>query len=213
MARTQALDYANKRQKIKDAAALLIARNGFHNTSITDIAARCKTSKSRLYHYFESKEQLLFELLEEHAETLSQLSDQILNDPQTSPEDRLRDYAIALLRINITSRAKHAIILSELDRLPRKQTKKISTLLRRPIEALFETLGEINPALQQNETMQFSSAMMFMGMLNWTHTWFDQAGALTVEQFADMACNTFLSGFGTLELPHKATAELTKLEQ
>lgn len=201
MARTQALDYEDKRQKIKDVAADLIARNGFHSTSITDISDRCKTSKSRLYHYFDSKEQILYELLHEHAETLCELTDKVLNDPALPPEDRLRNYAVALLRVNVKSRAKHAIILSELDRLPRKQKKEISTTLRHPIEALFETLAEINPQLLAKESAQFSSAMMFMGMVNWTHTWFDQAGSLSVEQFADMVCDTFLSGFGTLRLP------------
>ena len=201
MARTQALDYEDKRQKIKDVAASLIARNGFHNTSITDIAERCKTSKSRLYHYFDSKEQLLFELLREHANALCTLSDNELGDTSRPPEERLRNFAIALMRINVKSRAKHAIILSELDRLPRKHRREISTTLRHPIEALYGTLGEINPNLRTNDAMKFSSAMMFMGMLNWSHTWFDQSGALTVEEFAGMACDTFLSGFGTLKLP------------
>ena len=62
MARTQAKDYLDKRRRILDAATVLFADKGFHATSVSDIAKACDTSKSRLYHYFTAKEQLLYEI-------------------------------------------------------------------------------------------------------------------------------------------------------
>jgi len=63
MARTQANDYKQKKAHIVDTATELFASKGFHATSIMDIAKACNTSKSSLYHYFESKEQLLYVIL------------------------------------------------------------------------------------------------------------------------------------------------------
>ena len=64
MARTQAADYDKRRAAIMKAASALYAKQGFHATSVSDIAAATKTSKALLYHYFPSKEDLLFEVMD-----------------------------------------------------------------------------------------------------------------------------------------------------
>ncbi|MDX9930487.1 MAG: TetR/AcrR family transcriptional regulator [Bacteroidales bacterium] len=51
------------RKKIMDAALELFAGNGFHSTSISDIAGRAGISKGLMYNYFESKEELLREII------------------------------------------------------------------------------------------------------------------------------------------------------
>ena len=60
MARTQAPDYEERRIAIIDKAAELFARRGFMGASVADLAAACQTSKSLIYHYFPSKEDILF---------------------------------------------------------------------------------------------------------------------------------------------------------
>lgn len=200
MARTKALDYEDKRTRIKEMAVKLFAKKGFHSTSITDISDACQTSKSRLYHYFDSKEQILFELLEDHADTLQAIAETALADTDGCPRARLRNYARALLEVNVKSKARHSIILSELDKLPRRQNAEIARKLRKPIEALYDTLSEINPQLKQNASLNFPSAMIFLGMLNWTHTWFSEKGDVSVDAFADLICDTFLQGFTTAQI-------------
>lgn len=48
-----------KKEKIIDTAIALFAENGFHNTSINQIATNAGVSKGLMYNYFESKEDLL----------------------------------------------------------------------------------------------------------------------------------------------------------
>ncbi len=36
--------------------------------------------------------------------------------------------------------------------------------------------------------------MLFFGMLNWTHTWYDPKGPVKPEAFARMASDVFLGG-------------------
>lgn len=48
-----------KKEKIIDTAIALFADNGFHNTSISQIANEASVSKGLMYNYFESKEDLL----------------------------------------------------------------------------------------------------------------------------------------------------------
>lgn len=53
-----------KRQLILDTALELFAENGFHTTSVSQIAKKAGVSKGLLYNYFESKEHLLKEIID-----------------------------------------------------------------------------------------------------------------------------------------------------
>lgn len=48
-----------KKEKIIDTAISLFAENGFHNTSISQIAQKAGVSKGLMYNYFDSKDDLL----------------------------------------------------------------------------------------------------------------------------------------------------------
>jgi len=50
-----------KRDAVVRAAAKAFNRNGYHNTSLDDVAAALEVTKPTLYYYVKSKEQLLFE--------------------------------------------------------------------------------------------------------------------------------------------------------
>jgi len=63
MARTQAADFEQRREKIVERAAQLFAERGFLGASIADLAKACKTSKSLIYHYYSSKEEILFDVM------------------------------------------------------------------------------------------------------------------------------------------------------
>lgn len=54
-----------KKEKIKRAAFLLIAKKGVDNTSMSDIAAACGVTKPVLYYYFKDKEDLIYNLVAE----------------------------------------------------------------------------------------------------------------------------------------------------
>lgn len=52
------------RSKILDSALELFATRGFHGTSMQDIADKADVSKGLAYNYFESKEKILFAILD-----------------------------------------------------------------------------------------------------------------------------------------------------
>ena len=70
MARTRANDYDKKRQGILSRSATLFAEHGFTGTSITMIAEACGVSKALMYHYYSSKDAVLFDLLQDHLQNL-----------------------------------------------------------------------------------------------------------------------------------------------
>ena len=52
-----------KKQKILMTALTLFVERGYYDTKITDIAAAVPMSTGLMFHYFESKEELLLELV------------------------------------------------------------------------------------------------------------------------------------------------------
>ena len=65
----------NKRSVIMQAAVELFANEGFHSTSISQIAQKAGISKGLIYNYFESKEELVKEIFLEGMEQLFSLFD------------------------------------------------------------------------------------------------------------------------------------------
>ncbi|HXC76625.1 MAG TPA: TetR/AcrR family transcriptional regulator [Candidatus Acidoferrum sp.] len=59
-----------RRRRVADAALHLFATRGYNVTSVDDIAARAKTSKSAFYEFFKSKEDCFRDLLAEEGGTL-----------------------------------------------------------------------------------------------------------------------------------------------
>src|SRR3954451_8639813 len=70
MARTRANDYDKKRFGILSRSAALFAAHGYTGTSITMIAEACGVSKALMYHYYNSKDAVLFDLLSDHLQHL-----------------------------------------------------------------------------------------------------------------------------------------------
>jgi AcrR family transcriptional regulator len=70
MARTRAPDHETQRDQILELAAAKFAQTSYPSTSMADLAAASGTSKARLYHYYASKEAILFDLLDRYTKRL-----------------------------------------------------------------------------------------------------------------------------------------------
>ena len=70
MARTQAKDHGAKREAILEAAARVFASEGFDRASMAALAHDAGISKANIYHYYDSKDALLFDLLDSHLKEL-----------------------------------------------------------------------------------------------------------------------------------------------
>lgn len=69
-----------RRQQILEAARRCIARQGYHQTTMNDIASEAELSKGALYWYFKSKDDVLVALCKhscnQHLEVLKQFTEQ-----------------------------------------------------------------------------------------------------------------------------------------
>ena len=82
----------DKRRAILDAAITVFARQGFHSARVSDVAAEARVAYGLVYHYFDSKEQMLNELFSERWKLLLEAS-QEMQRSDASPRDKLRGVA------------------------------------------------------------------------------------------------------------------------
>jgi TetR/AcrR family transcriptional repressor of nem operon len=75
---------------ILDAAARLISQKGFRQTSVDDVIEAAELSgKSHFYHYFSSKEELGYAVLERQFERFADRGLAMLSEPMIDPLERL----------------------------------------------------------------------------------------------------------------------------
>ena len=70
MARPKAIAHDRQRDLILTQATAAFAELGYPSASMAQLAAACGLSKAALYHYFPSKEALLFESLDRYTRRL-----------------------------------------------------------------------------------------------------------------------------------------------
>jgi AcrR family transcriptional regulator len=200
MARTQAADYVQRREGIVDRAADLFASRGFLGTSIADLADACKTSKSLLYHYYDSKEQILFDVMHSHVKALLDVAEDIAARP-IGAADKLRAMTREFMRLYLGAASRQRVLLNELANLPEAQRRIIVGIQRRLIDIIDKVLVEIRPDLAGRSPLRRPAVMLYFGMINWMHTWLDPAGRAKPAKIADLAINTFLNGIAKAEIP------------
>jgi AcrR family transcriptional regulator len=194
MARTQAPDFEQRRERIVAEAAELFARDGFRGSSINDLAGACGVSKSLLYHYFPSKEDILYAVMAGHL-------DQLIEDAaaavatEAEAEARLRRLLHDFMAHYVGASSRQKVLLNELGNLPPDRRRSVVAKQRNLIETVQGLLSEIHPALRGQGRRARVATMLLFGMINWTLTWFDPDGALSPGEVTEMVLDRILAPF------------------
>lgn|SRR5579871_5812977 len=193
MARTQAVDFEERRLAIVEHAARLFAERGFLGASIADLAQACAISKSLIYHYYDSKEDILFDVMHSHVRTLLDAAEEI-SERDVSSSEKLRELTLAFVRLYAGAAARQRVLLNELQCLSKKQRGTVIGIQRRLIAIVEGLLTELRPELAARRVMKAPAAMLYFGMINWMHTWLDPDGPVKPARIAELAANLFLDG-------------------
>lgn len=95
---------ADRRNQILDAAATLMSARGFTSTSVDDVIRSAKLSgKSHFYHYFKSKEELGYEVLNRQFERFAERGLAILREPLIDPLERLFLFIDGIVALQVES--------------------------------------------------------------------------------------------------------------
>jgi AcrR family transcriptional regulator len=193
MARTRANDYDKKRLGILSQSASLFAQHGFTGTSITMIAEACGVSKALMYHYYNSKDDVLFDLLADH---LNHLIAAVEAASESAGDGKERLFAIctALLEAYRGADAEHQVQISSLKLLPQAQQSVLKELERQLVVIFSDAIAATLPTVADRPDVLKPLTMSLFGMLNWHYLWFRDGKGMTREAYARMAAGLVLAG-------------------
>lgn len=201
MTRVRADDYEKKKQTILDKAAALIARKGFDVATMMDVAKACGTSKSHLYHYFASKEDLLYAIVHEHITQQAIELARIVGQPLPA-EDRFAQFVDSFVQGAARSRNEHLMLMNDIKFLPKQQLDEIQRLEIEITEMLESLLCDINPGLMAEKRVQKPYALLLFGMMIWTFSWYKRTGSITPRELAQRISYLFVNGFKAVPGEH-----------
>ncbi len=128
-----------KRSMIINAAETLFERYGYQKTSLDDIAREAQLGKGTIYYYFESKEDIFFEVVKEHAERFYKILKTELNK-HPKFEDRFSN----AIRLPIKLVYEHAATLLEaVKNLPNSYLQKLGSFRQENKQRIMDLLSEV----------------------------------------------------------------------
>ncbi|SPJ29063.1 TetR/AcrR family transcriptional regulator [Falsiruegeria mediterranea] len=198
MARTIAKDHDQKRAQILKSAARVFAREGFDRASMTQLARECGISKANIYHYYDSKDAILYDILEIY---LRELRDLICGIDLSGLDDaaRLRMVIAEILLAYQGVDDEHRVQISGMSALPEEQQKVLRGYQRDMVDYLSDILCQVAPGTFENSPGKLrSTTMSIFGMLNWYYMWNTGAGTQAREDYADLVTKLTLNGVGSL---------------
>src|SRR5436190_23719880 len=197
-----------RRVEICRTAAQIFRDRGYDATSVSDIARALGITKAGLYHYFESKEALLFEIT---AYGLDRVRDEVILPARAvrDPEARLRQLVIRHARIATQGRGAIAQIVDEVRALPPPARKRVEERMRAYFDLVRGTLVELRSAGRLRDVDPTVATFSLIGTILWLPRWFRQNGRLSQAQVANEIANIALGG---LLRPRRRTVRRRRLK-
>ena len=192
MARDTLVD---SRQEILRTAARLFQQRGYDATSMNDVAAALKLSKGGLYHRFQSKDEILFEIMD-HAMEITQ--ERVLAPVRgiADPQERLRALIRLHMEVVLSPRDREiTVMLHENHPLPPGLRKRINQRKKEYVHFVEGVIADVQKEAQRSRNMKGAvspraAAFALLGMINWIYQWYKPEGELQanslIPQFTEL---------------------------
>ncbi len=183
-----------KEQEIVTAALALFRDKGYHATSMQDIAAAVGLQKGSLYHYLESKEELLYRIaLDTISEYDRRLEAIVSSDLPAAEKLRRAVEAHVLMQSHDVGTVT---LLRDSGHLQPEQRQVIRDLTRRYAELVEAIIADGIATGEFRGADQKMATFAILGACNWIHRWYAPGGRLQPEQIAAAYVDFFLRGLG-----------------
>ena len=194
MARTRASDFEEKQHGLLLSAAAVFAEQGMEKASMAQIASHSGVSKALLYHYYPSKDSLIFAIILTHLVDL-EASVAAAVDETLPPEEQLRVLVGVVLEKYRGADDAHKVQLVGTSALSDEQRAEIRAVERQIVRRFSQVLARIHPGLDDPERpLLMPVTMSLFGMMNWVYMWFRDGGRITREDYAEVATTLILEG-------------------
>jgi AcrR family transcriptional regulator len=193
MARTRAVDFEAKQRGLLASAAAVFAELGMDKASMAQVAARGGVSKALLYHYYPSKDALIFDVIRTHLAALDAAL-AAADRPEDAPERRMRLLVRQVIESYRDADDQHKVQLTCAGGLSAEQAEEIRAIERRIVRRFSAVIRAINPGIETERPLLMPVTMSLFGIMNWVYMWFRPDGPISREEYADVVTTLVLDG-------------------
>jgi TetR/AcrR family transcriptional regulator, cholesterol catabolism regulator len=184
--------------RVLDHAAHIFCDKGYEGASMRDLSRASGMSLAGLYHYFSSKEELLY-LIQKHAfRTIIENARKRLA-AVSDPEERIRIFLENHLEYFLANKEAMKVLTHEAETLKDSRGGEIRAIKREYYRICFDLLEDLRRA----QGLEFSgrlAVLSLFGMINWIYTWHnprvDADPKALARQMGDIFLNGVLYGKG-----------------
>ena len=187
--------YDLRLKEILHTSARVFAEKGFHNASVRDISRETNVSLAGLYYYFQTKEELLFLILQDAFDSVVEDLEASIQDHQGP--DKIRFFVENHLRYFVENLAEMKVVSHESDSLSGPYREKIEEKKRAYLSRLTQILSE--PPLRDKRRKDGIdprlAALALFGMINWIYTWYNPKKKRSIKEIVEAMSEIFLHGY------------------
>jgi AcrR family transcriptional regulator len=181
----------DSRQEILRTAARLFQQRGYDANSMNDVAAALKLSKGGLYHHFQSKDEILFEIMN-HAMEMTQ--ERVITPVRgiADPVERLRALIRLHIEVVLSPRDREiTVMLHENHPLPPALRKRINQRKKEYVHFVESLIADVQRTrAAKGAVSPRAAAFALLGMINWIYQWYKPEGELQanhlIPQFTEL---------------------------
>lgn len=189
------IDSKQRLRLVVDAAARRFELQGFHGTSLQHIADDVGITKAALYHYLDSKEQLLFLIHDAFVSTMLASAEQFIAE-HDEPVEQLTFFVTDILDTVANYRPyvkaffrDYGVLEGELQAELREKRAHYEQLVETTIRAGIEQ-GTFSASLDPHR-----AALFLFGACNWSFQWY-RSDKDDVQELSRQWIQMLMSGFG-----------------
>lgn len=181
-----------RREEILHAALATVRDQGYHATTLDDIAERLGIRKTALYHYFPDKDSILYAC---HKESLAELDRMIESSEEccSSPGQRLAYLIREHVRV-MTEELEGSPLAFEVSALSRDRRAEIIAGRDRYEQVLRDLVAK---AVESGEFRPVDSKIAvfaILGAINWIARWYDPEGGAEGSTLGDEFADLLIGG-------------------
>lgn len=184
-----------RREEVIERAAALFDERGYYATSMEDIAEAVGVRKPTLYHYFGSKDEILFWIHEEFIDLLIARQERRADTAMT-PEQLVLEIMGDILELMETHRGHVRVFFEHHRELPADEHEAIAAKRARYEEAVAQVIQRgIDDGSFRPVDVKLATLALF-GICNWAYQWYRSSGPLRPRELAYLFWDIFLNGVG-----------------
>jgi AcrR family transcriptional regulator len=182
------------KERLLHVATGLFARNGFEGTSVQDIVDAAGVTKGAMYHYYGSKDDLLYEVYHQLLTMQMTRLTEIVKGPGTA-EERLRAAAIDVVVSSLANLDDMIVFFRSLHMLPAGRQSQVRAE-RRAYHDQFRALVEEGMADSTFRADLPADIIVhyYLSAVNQIGSWFRPDGVLTPAQVGEQYTELLLRG-------------------